>query len=408
MPVIGLTDNIQSRLPRLGKLRKGGEKEKNSKGEEVYGKDLDHFRFTSDRPEILDAFVEAYGETPRNINVYLPYPTPQQAFPVWSEVWNASGLAHRCDGKNMIRWLEGDKYIDGSKPCAGGHTKNDYLLDAVGRLDVIVPELIEAGFVGYITLETHAKNDIVAILATLEAVYQERQENPLGLRGILFNLRRVKENISIPGYGKRSGQRSRADKWLVKLEPAAEWIRLQIEMAHAAQFAGELPAWSSGTPSEVVEAEIVEESSGNGSNGSEKSQPPAHSQSVKIRELGQKLWPGQWDEKRLVLAENFKKDGKTDLETTLKFVEGRAKEIQDVKAFTTHVAKAWPNHEFAQLVPLIVKECKGDKFDRFQVLEGMAQAAEAQQAEPGLQNADLLEIILKYVPEASIPEEFQK
>ena len=160
------------------------------------------------------------------------------------------------------------------------------------------------------------------------------------------------------------------------------------------------------TKNEFKDSKATEtESSGN---GSEKSQPHAKSQSVKISELGQKLWPGQWDEKKKIMENSILQAGRPyEPESVLKFVETRAKEIQDLKAFTTHVDKAWPELDFGQLVPLIVQSCQGDKFDRFLVLSGMAQAAEAKALEPGLQNADLLEIILKYVPEAGIPEEFQ-
>jgi len=231
MPVKGLTDEIRPRFPRLGKLRKGGEKTASG-----FGPDLDHFRFTSDRPEIVKAFHDAFGKEPRTIPVYIPHATPEDAFPVWSEIWGATGLVHRCDGETMTVWLDGGVYKRGAKPCAGGHTNNDYLQDAVGRLEMIIPELVEAGFVGYVTLETHSKNDILSILATLHAVYEARQNNELGLRGVLFNLRRVQESISTPGFGKNAGKRSRVTKWLVRLEPAADWVQLQIEMAHAAQM----------------------------------------------------------------------------------------------------------------------------------------------------------------------------
>jgi hypothetical protein len=246
MPIKGLSDNVQSSFPRLGKLRKGGEKVNGQ-----YGPDLDHFRFTSETPEIVEAFHAAYGKEPRSVQVYIPYATPEEAFPTWAEVWGKTGLVHRCDGENMTIWQEGGKYCRGSKPCMGGHEKGDYLNDAVGRLTVIIPELIEAGYVGYVTLETHAKNDILAILATLNAAYDSRKGNDLGLRGILFNLKRVQESISVPGFGKQEGKRSRVDKWLVKLEPAADWVRLQLEMAHSVQMnalpmADDLPALPSG------------------------------------------------------------------------------------------------------------------------------------------------------------------
>lgn len=230
-PIYGLTTDIKPRFPRLGKLKKGGEKVKGG-----YGPDLDHFRFTSDSPEILEAFQEAYGEKPVSIPVYIPAETPEEAFPTWAELWGASGLVHRCDGQNMTIWLEGGKYLNGSKPCPGGHRDGDPKNDAVGRLGLILPGLIEAGYVGTVTLETHSKNDIIGILSVLQATYNARHD----LRGILFNLRRVQESITTPGFGDRKGQRSRTNKWLVRLEPAADWMQMQLELARAAQM-GQLP-----------------------------------------------------------------------------------------------------------------------------------------------------------------------
>ena len=162
-PVIdGLT--AAPRFPRLGKLRKGGEKTKSG-----FGEDLDHFRFVSDSPEVAQAFVAAYGEQPRLINVFLPRALPVDAFQTWAEVWSATGLIHRCDGKMMTVWLEEGRYQRGQKPCMGGHEKGDYMNDAVGRLDVIIPELVMAGYVGFVTLETHSKHDLLNIMSVLQA-----------------------------------------------------------------------------------------------------------------------------------------------------------------------------------------------------------------------------------------------
>lgn len=224
--IVGLTDDVVPTFQRIGKLHKGGPK--TAKG---FGDDLDYFRFTSDNPEIVAAFEDAYGPHPKVINCFIPHATPDQAFPNWCEVWGKSGLVHRCDGRTMSVWLDGDKYSKQAKSCTGGHQDNDPINDAVGRLDVIMPELVESGFVGYVTLETHGKHDILHILKVLGAVYQSRLGNEAGLRGVPFVLRRVKENISVPGYGKTAGGRTRADKWLVKLEPSADWLRVQIEMS---------------------------------------------------------------------------------------------------------------------------------------------------------------------------------
>lgn len=236
MPIRGMTDkqSITPRFPRLGKLRKGGERiekvNKDGKKYTTWGEDLNHFRFTSPNPDIVTAFEEVYGKEPKSIMVYLPYATPDECFPTWCELWGESGLVHRCDGENMTIWLEGDHYVKGSKPCVGGHKNNNPLDDGIGRLSVIIPELVQAGFVGFVTVETHSKNDIVSISSVLAEALQQRGDNPLGLRGIQFQLRRIQENISVPGWGDRKGKRSRTDKWLVRLEPAVEWVRLQLTL----------------------------------------------------------------------------------------------------------------------------------------------------------------------------------
>ena len=122
-----------------------------------------HFRFTSDDPEIVAEFHNAFGKEPRSLLVYIPHARPEDAFPTWCEIWGASGMIHRCDGENMFVWLEGHLYVRGTKPCPGGHTDDDPLADSVGRLDIIIPELVRAGYVGYVTIETHSKHDLIHI-----------------------------------------------------------------------------------------------------------------------------------------------------------------------------------------------------------------------------------------------------
>lgn len=218
MPIKGLTDNVTPRFPRLGKLRKGGEK--NAKGQ--YGPDLDYFRFTSDNPAIVQAFQDAYGEKPVALHVYLPYPGVDTNFATWKEQWAAGGLVHRCDGETCQIWrTSAGTYSQQPKPCPGG-------CDEVGRLTVILPELITAGFVGYVTLETHSLHDLMNITATLEAVRQSAQDRPNGLQGIEFVLRRKKERISTPD-GK--GGRASREKWLVSIEPVPSWAQTYLAMA---------------------------------------------------------------------------------------------------------------------------------------------------------------------------------
>jgi hypothetical protein len=91
-----------------------------------------------------------------------------------------------------------------------------------------LPELITAGFVGYVTLETHSLHDLMNITATLEAVRQSAQDRPNGLQGIEFVLRRKKERISTPD-GK--GGRASREKWLVSIEPVPSWAQTYLAMA---------------------------------------------------------------------------------------------------------------------------------------------------------------------------------
>lgn len=243
MSIKGLTDDIVPRLPRLGKLRKGGEK--TAKG---FGEDLTHFRFTSDKPAITEAFAKALGQQPNRLRVYLPYQTVEQAFPTWCELWDKTGLVHRCNGETMTVWRNGSKYERGSKPCPGGHEKNDFRNDAVGRLDLLIPELIEAGHVGYVTMETHSLHDILNITRVLAGVYDAHRD----LRGIEFILSRVKENISTPGWGDKADGRTRVDKWLVRLEPTAQWMSMQIARSHAAAMSLPSPEVIDGETGEIV------------------------------------------------------------------------------------------------------------------------------------------------------------
>jgi len=209
-----VTDTARPSFPSLGKLRKGG-----PKGEKRPGEELDHWRFTSDNPAIVQAFHNYYGPEPREIDVLLPYALIEDNFSSWKEHWVAGGLQHRCDGETCTIWLTDEgKYSDKPVPCPGQCKE-------VGRLALILPPLIRAGFVGYVTLETHSINDIIAIQSALLATKEHRGHEDM--RGILFVLRRVEEAISTPGA---NGRRVRRKKWMVRLEPAAEWVRGQIAM----------------------------------------------------------------------------------------------------------------------------------------------------------------------------------
>ncbi len=233
MPIKRLTDNVAPAFPRIGKLRKGGESVEranaNGKTYNTYGPELNYWRFTSDKPEIVKAFTEAYGGQPAELDVYLPFKAIDDNWSTWQEEWAAGGLVHRCDGETCVTWLRPDgTYSHDPKPCPGKCTP-------VGRLSVILPGLIRRGYVGSVTMETHSINDILSIQACVLAIVEARGTEDL--RGVGFILRRVEQAISTPG---KDGKRVRRNKWLVKLEPAAEWVTAQLEAARTTALA--LPA----------------------------------------------------------------------------------------------------------------------------------------------------------------------
>lgn len=211
-PIKGLTDIARPRWPSLGKLRKGSEK-----GQNRPGRDLDYFRFTSDRPEVEAAFIQEYGETPRELAVYLPLKHTEEVFATWQEHWEAGGLVHRCDGEHCVIWREGSEYVraddySAPKPCPGD-------CKPVGRLEVLLFGLFQHGFVGTVTLETHSLNDIQSIHASL--LQTEEKRGDAGLEGIEFILSRRRAKVSTPG---EDGKRARREMWLVYLEPSAKWV----------------------------------------------------------------------------------------------------------------------------------------------------------------------------------------
>ncbi len=250
-PFLGITDNVQPKLQRLGKFRKGGEK---AAGSNRPGAELDHWRITATDPAVQAACNEIFGLAPKSVLVFLPYPDTQSNFSADGELWDAGGLIHRCDGKTMSVWREDVRmpngkiktiYQRGSKPCTGGHIDDDPKRNLVGRLTFIpairnpnsgadgipyIPALALRGFPGAFTMETHSINDCINILGTLSGVPATIDNHG---RPIAFELYRYPQEISTPKFDGTAG-RSRANKHLVGLRVAPEW--------YAEQFGGQIMA----------------------------------------------------------------------------------------------------------------------------------------------------------------------
>lgn len=236
MPIASIQRGATERFPSLGILRKGAPKTEANKP----GRDLQFFRFSNpSRPELEVLFRELYGERPAELHVYLPGRTLDDNYQYFMEEWVAGGLMHRCDGEHMTHWrTPNGQYSSEPLPCpyATGdktRTARNPGCKPVGRLRVLLPEFLDNGLVGDITVLTGSWHDIQNILNSLMATEAQRANHPMGLRGIEFILRRHKAMISTPG---QDGKRARREKWLTSIEPAQEWVMLQIKAARDVQY----------------------------------------------------------------------------------------------------------------------------------------------------------------------------
>lgn len=230
MSIQGLT-GLGPRLPEIGKLFKGAPKETRSKsGKEyqVFGKELDHWRFESKNPLIARLFAEAFAEDsgkPRHIPVFLPFASVDGNFQAWKEAYTASGIQHRCDGETCVLWLDPVSKSYRTDPIACptlGMSKEEAKFagcKAVGRLQVVIPALNQ---IGCVTVETHSKYDIRHLDQALHGFQTLRGGKP-SLRDIPFVLSRVETEIDTPSFGKTK-------KWLVRLAVEQSWAEKYLSL----------------------------------------------------------------------------------------------------------------------------------------------------------------------------------
>ncbi len=241
----GVTDpeSIVPRENTIGRLYKGSPKRRivgeDGKEKDIAGKELPYFRFESPRPEVKAVFDEAYGPEPKVINVILPFPTAVENFQTCIEIWKAGGLIHRCNGQVMRLWRDEKGVIHAAppaepKPCPwAGHPEaapKDHRW--VGRLFVIIPELLSAGFPGLVSLVTTSKNDDMSIADQLADIEEKRrlwEHTDWPLHYMRCTLRRVPKLLSSPNDEKEGPARVRRQHYMVEIEPVVHWVERQIE-----------------------------------------------------------------------------------------------------------------------------------------------------------------------------------
>jgi hypothetical protein len=210
MPIIGLTDQGAS-FPNIGKIRKGSPKQKNSKGEQIQGKDLDYFRLdlgednNSNPPlqgipsktEIMQLWEQKFGKEPKAIPFYLLDDEPDVAFQAWFKEYKTNQeLIHKCDGQTQHQWVTPQgTYCFTQKPCEKA-VGRECKCTKTGEMRIVIPEL---GLMGFFTVLTHSTWDILTISQNLQMIY-----NMAGrLKGVKLLLRRTPRKVTVPYNGKK-------------------------------------------------------------------------------------------------------------------------------------------------------------------------------------------------------------
>ena len=239
MPIKNLTDRGLA-FPEIGQIRKGAPKDEQGR----LGKDLQYFRVTFDEAEeeASKTFLKKYGDTPKEINILLPFNDINACWDAWLEAYTAGRMVARSDGEKfeyLIDTETGEVKVKNGSPVIAykegmsvgsyqdskGKTQQIYC-KATGRLKVVIPELQR---LAYVTVLTSSKHDIANLDAQMNALKQVNNEI---IAGIPMVLRRRPKKISTP---KPDGTKARYTKWMLSIEADPEWVKRKlIDFKHLA------------------------------------------------------------------------------------------------------------------------------------------------------------------------------
>lgn len=219
---------IQPRVVEIGRLHKGSRKRTNQHGKEIFGEDLDYFRFEPSMRlrelpavnpsveslyhQLANAYCEL-GEKPRTLRIRFAYPIPEENFACENEVWKSvkgvDRCVRRCDGASCtLHITERGTLSKEPIPCAAAAELNRCPAGCVptGRLRFFLPDL---NYPGVVLLTTHSIHDIGEIRANLEAYAN------WDLTKIPFRLCRTEKTITRTD---EQGNVFPLKKWLCHLE----------------------------------------------------------------------------------------------------------------------------------------------------------------------------------------------
>lgn len=242
---------IRPRFSEIGRLYKGSPKRTNANGKEIFGEDLDHFRFepsprllefpamtkgfSSLHDELKTRYAEL-GEKPRTIRVRFAHPEPELNFStdneVWKQVKGVERCTRRCNGETCSLHTT-DKGTLSKEPiaCAAVEGLNKCPQGCVptGRLRFFLPDL---NYPGIVALTTHSIHDISEILGNLEAYAN------FDLTKIPFKLCRTEKTINRTD---EQGNTFPMRRWLCHLEIDPEF-GLLLQRSQENRYRAELQA----------------------------------------------------------------------------------------------------------------------------------------------------------------------
>lgn len=260
---------IESRLPEIGRIRKGGPKrdrEKDGKQYQIMGEDLDCFRFdpspqTYDLPspdgngQLSDYLIrqfEELGEKPRTLPIQFLHSTIDQNFTSSNEVWAKVGMVERCvrrcNGETQLLHMIDAKTLS-KEPIAcsavEGQNECPNKCKPTGRLSFILPQL---KYPGLVVMTTHSIYDIIEIQGNL-ALYEGWDLNK-----IPFQLCRTERTIN----RNEGGTIKPMKKWLCHLVIDPRFGSAVLE-AKPKQYLAEITGTTLALESsEPFEAEMVD------------------------------------------------------------------------------------------------------------------------------------------------------
>lgn len=244
MPILDLQQDAGARLKRAGIIRLGI-KVKSERTGKMHPMETPHF-VLKDAPGLTDI----YGQTPKRLNVYLPFNEVDRNLIAWHQNWVTGGLICRGDGEHIEYAVDprtGEKIVSGGRALATGTLAgikmvtghpvrcpgmaHDYPRCAQCRPNALLIVLIrEVPRLAYYQIATASIHNIVNLTGQMRWV----KENIGRLQGVPFILERRADKISTPG---KNG-RVRREKYLLHLEPDPEWVKAMLAEMHQRALPG--------------------------------------------------------------------------------------------------------------------------------------------------------------------------